>query len=219
MSESENRSVVSDSLRPCGLYRPWNSPGQNTGVGSRSLLQGNLPNPGIKPRSPALQTGSFPAEPLGKPSLFSRTSKLLWSIEYFAFFQSCSGYISLQKKYYTAQWFSLSQQFAVLSATCTFLRKGFPESFPEFCMTESPNEQLLTSPPPRPLQPTSYFVSVCLTNLSKIKGIMQCLSFGDWLISLSTISSRFIHVVGYDRVFFFSWDWIILHCIYIPYFF
>jgi hypothetical protein len=47
---------------------------------------------------------------------------------------------------------------------------------------------------------------------------MQCLSFGDWLISLSIISSRFIHVVGYDRVFFFSWDWIILHCIYIPQF-
>ena len=26
-------SVVSDSLQPHGLYRPWNSPGQNTGVG------------------------------------------------------------------------------------------------------------------------------------------------------------------------------------------
>ena len=25
----------------------WNSPGQNTGVGSHSLLQRNLPNPGI----------------------------------------------------------------------------------------------------------------------------------------------------------------------------
>ena len=37
---SESRSVVSDSLRPHGLYSPWNSPGQNTGVGSLSLLQG-----------------------------------------------------------------------------------------------------------------------------------------------------------------------------------
>ena len=27
------------SLRPHGLYSPWNSPGQNTGVGSLSLLQ------------------------------------------------------------------------------------------------------------------------------------------------------------------------------------
>ena len=30
------------SLRPHGLYRPWNSPGQNTGVGSHSLLQGTF---------------------------------------------------------------------------------------------------------------------------------------------------------------------------------
>ena len=33
----ESRSVVSDSLQPHGLY-PWNSPGQNTGVGNLSLL-------------------------------------------------------------------------------------------------------------------------------------------------------------------------------------
>ena len=31
-SESESRSVVSDSLWPHGLYSPWNSPSQNTGV-------------------------------------------------------------------------------------------------------------------------------------------------------------------------------------------
>ena len=38
--ESEIHIVVSDSLRPHGLYSPWNSAGQNTGVGSLSLLQG-----------------------------------------------------------------------------------------------------------------------------------------------------------------------------------
>ena len=36
---SESCSVVSDSLWPHGLYSPWNSPGQNTGVGRLSLLQ------------------------------------------------------------------------------------------------------------------------------------------------------------------------------------
>ena len=41
--ESESRSVVSDSLWPHGLYNPWNSPGQNTGVGTCSLLQGIFP--------------------------------------------------------------------------------------------------------------------------------------------------------------------------------
>ena len=43
ITESENLSVVSDSLRPHGLYSPWNSPGQNFGVGSFSLLQGIFP--------------------------------------------------------------------------------------------------------------------------------------------------------------------------------
>ena len=41
--ESQSSSFVSDSLRPHGLYSPWNSPGQNTGVGSLSLLQGIFP--------------------------------------------------------------------------------------------------------------------------------------------------------------------------------
>ena len=57
---------MSNSLWPHGLYSSWNSPGQNTGVGSLSLLQGNLPNPGIESRSPALQVDSLPAEPQGK---------------------------------------------------------------------------------------------------------------------------------------------------------
>ena len=39
-SESESCSVLSNSLRPHELHSPWNSPGQNTGVGSLSLLQG-----------------------------------------------------------------------------------------------------------------------------------------------------------------------------------
>ena len=83
---------MSDSLRPHGLYNLWNSPGQNTVVGSLFFLQGvfptqglnpgvphgrrilyqlshkgspgileaDLPNPGIKPESPALLVDSLP---------------------------------------------------------------------------------------------------------------------------------------------------------------
>ena len=47
--ESESHSVTSDSLRPHGLYSPWNSLGQNTGVGSLSLLQGIFPTQGPNP--------------------------------------------------------------------------------------------------------------------------------------------------------------------------
>ena len=37
------QSRCSDSLWPHGLYSPWNSPGQNTGVGSLSFFQGIFP--------------------------------------------------------------------------------------------------------------------------------------------------------------------------------
>ena len=47
----KSHSVMSNSLWPQGLYSPWNSPGQNTGVGGLSLLQGifwiQASNPGL----------------------------------------------------------------------------------------------------------------------------------------------------------------------------
>ena len=43
---------MSDSLRLHGLYSPWNSPGQDAGVGSLSLLQGIFPTQGLKPGLP-----------------------------------------------------------------------------------------------------------------------------------------------------------------------
>ena len=78
---------------PHGLLSPWNSPGQNTGVGDLSLLQRIFPNPGIEPRSPALQADSLLAEQLGKPkntgvssvSLFQRifpTQELNWGLRH-----------------------------------------------------------------------------------------------------------------------------------------
>ena len=48
----ESCSVVSDSLRPHGLYSPWDSPGQNTGMGSLSQLQGILPTQRLNPGLP-----------------------------------------------------------------------------------------------------------------------------------------------------------------------
>ena len=48
-SESESHSVISDSLQSRELYSPWNSPSQNTGVVSLSLLQGIFPTQGSNP--------------------------------------------------------------------------------------------------------------------------------------------------------------------------
>ena len=39
-------------LQPYGLYSPWNSPGQNTGVGSLSLLHGIFQTQGSNPSLP-----------------------------------------------------------------------------------------------------------------------------------------------------------------------
>ena len=56
---SESHSVVSDSLQLHGILQArileW-----------VFLSPGDLPNPGIKPRSPTLQADSLPAEPQGK---------------------------------------------------------------------------------------------------------------------------------------------------------
>ena len=71
-SESVSHSVVSNSL----LHSPWNSPGQNTGVGSHSLLQGIFPTQGSNPGLPHCRypPASLPAGPQGMPC-----SKLLSS--------------------------------------------------------------------------------------------------------------------------------------------
>ena len=52
LGTSESHSVVSDSLRPRGLCSTWNSPGQNSGVGSLYLLQGIFPTKGLNPGLP-----------------------------------------------------------------------------------------------------------------------------------------------------------------------
>ena len=50
---------------------PLDFPRENTGVGCRFLSPGDLPDPGIKPTSPALAGGFLTAEPPGKPAQVS----------------------------------------------------------------------------------------------------------------------------------------------------
>ena len=60
--------VMSDSLPPRRLYSPWNSVGQNTGVGSLSLLQGIFPTQESNPGLPHCRR-VLHHEPPGKPGL------------------------------------------------------------------------------------------------------------------------------------------------------
>ena len=66
-----SHSVVSDSPRPHGCQAPL-SVGfsrQEYQSGFPFPSPGDLPNPGIEPRSPALQADSLPSEPPGKPEM------------------------------------------------------------------------------------------------------------------------------------------------------
>ena len=66
---SESHSVVSSSLWPHGLYGPWNSPGQNTGVGSLSLLQGIFPTQGLNPDLPLRRQILYQLSHKGSPRI------------------------------------------------------------------------------------------------------------------------------------------------------
>ena len=64
-------------LTPCdphGLHSPWNSPGQNTGVGSLSLLQGIFTTQGANPGLPHCRRILLPPESPGKPKNTGVTS-------------------------------------------------------------------------------------------------------------------------------------------------
>ena len=72
------------TLQPHGLYSPWNSPGQNTGVGNLSLLQGIFPtqasNPGLPHCRRILYQLSYQGSPNGETNLDKGgQEKPLWS--------------------------------------------------------------------------------------------------------------------------------------------
>ena len=58
--------LVAQSM-PARFLCPWSSPGKNTGSRWPFPSPGDLPHPGIIPRSPALQVESLPSEPRRKP--------------------------------------------------------------------------------------------------------------------------------------------------------
>ena len=70
---------------------PWNSPGKNTGVGCHAFFQGNLPNPGIQPRSPTLRADSLSSEPSGKHFKTLFNNKLLYPLPLFKYLEISGG--------------------------------------------------------------------------------------------------------------------------------
>ena len=77
-SESVSHSVMSNSLQLHGLYLAHQAPlskefsRQEYWSGLPFPSPGDLPSPGIKPRSPSLQADSLPSEPPRKPDSMNR---------------------------------------------------------------------------------------------------------------------------------------------------
>ena len=82
-SESESFSVLSNSLWPHQPHSPSNSPGQNTEVGTLSLLQGIFPTQGLNPGLPHCRQILYQLSHKGSPRIpewvaspiFSRSSQ------------------------------------------------------------------------------------------------------------------------------------------------
>ena len=68
-SESERHSVVSDCLWPHGIFSPWNSPDQNTGVGRFFLFQGIFPTQGSNPGLPHCRRILYQLSHKGSPRI------------------------------------------------------------------------------------------------------------------------------------------------------
>ena len=73
---NESRSVVSDSLRPHEIYSPQNCPGQNTGVGSLSLLLRIFPTQGSNPGLPHCRWMLYQLSHKGSPIVNEGSHKL-----------------------------------------------------------------------------------------------------------------------------------------------
>ena len=68
-SEVKVTQLCPTLCNPHGLYSPWNSPGQNTGVGSLSLLQGIFPTQGLNPGLPHCRQILYQLNHKGSPTL------------------------------------------------------------------------------------------------------------------------------------------------------
>ena len=120
---------MSDSLWPYGLYSPWNSLGQNTGVGSLSLLWGIFPTQGSNPGIPhcrlILYQLSHKGSPIPTPTPFLKLNHCAlwhsWSVihkipyfvnsffTFFCFLHQLNYDILLLQ--FLRKWFSVSKKF------------------------------------------------------------------------------------------------------------
>ena len=85
----ESHSVMPDSLRPHGLYSPWNSPGQNTGVSTLFLLQGIFPTRGLNLSLLHCRKILYQLSHMGSSLFLIRFFDILSSVQFSSVAKSC----------------------------------------------------------------------------------------------------------------------------------
>ena len=90
LKKSESLSFVSNSLWPHGLYSPWNSPGQNTGVSRHSLPKGIFPNQGLNTGLPHCRQILYQLNHQGSP-FFKNPIRIFLCSSYGLFLDSSSS--------------------------------------------------------------------------------------------------------------------------------
>ena len=118
--ESESHSVVSDSLQSHELYSPWNSPGQNTRVGSLSFLHGIFQTQRLNPGLPYCRWILYQLSHKGSPSILLSPSVLTFNtffyralLPYFFSFWLYWDIVDIQHCVHlrcTAYWFDLHHE-------------------------------------------------------------------------------------------------------------
>ena len=82
---------MSYSSQPHGLYSPWNSPGQNSGVGSLCLLQGIFPTQGLNPGLPHCRPILYQLGHKGSPQFVGGLCNSLGSVSPQQKFEAMDG--------------------------------------------------------------------------------------------------------------------------------
>ena len=124
--ENETHSVMLDSVTPRTLQSMELSGSEYWRVRIPFPSPGDLPNPGIKPRSPILQVYSLPAEPQGKPKN-ARAGSL-------SFLQGIFLTQELNQGLLHCRWipYQLSSQGSPLATLISWQHKIVPKSDPGF---------------------------------------------------------------------------------------
>ena len=103
---SEGESQSCPTLWPHRLHSPWNSPGQNTGVGSLSLLQGIFPTQGWNPGLPHCRQILYQLSYQGSPTNIRLSyNNIKWCLMYSGV-RFCSSWAKETPSVWIYEWIS-----------------------------------------------------------------------------------------------------------------